>query len=234
MAFMNRILRLIAPSFELRRQVENDDWVKQIILHVHMSFINDEHCLNTTTSNFLQEQPESLRNEMMGVVLKNIYAVIDSSDRKLACRHWVLKEAKAYAPVRSIFVGNASYKEEVDNGTRHPLNQGLWECADSIITHSLKPLLEEYGSVEEVKNYLRRESMWLHARLELANKGRLLLNDIEQINGEDWFQLLFKLLVAEAEVDYLDFLGAPQLSGATQLRADIARLKELLFKPSRL
>lgn len=230
---MNRILRGIAPSFALRRQVESDDWTKQMMLQVHISFINDEHSANTTTSNFLQQQPESLKNEMMRVVLERINAVVDSSDRKLACRHWVLEEAKAYAPVRSLFVSSDSYHEEVGNGTRHPLNQGLWDYADSIITQSLKPLLDQYGSVEEVKNFLRRESMWLHARLEFANMGRLLLNDREQIDGEDWSQLLFKLLVAEAEVDYLDFLGMPQHGDVNQLRADIARLEDLLFNSSK-
>ncbi|WP_372824995.1 hypothetical protein [Polaromonas sp.] len=232
MTFMNRILRTIAPSFAWRRQVENDEWTKQIMLQVHMSFIDDEHSKNTTTSNFLQQQPESLRNEMMRVVLNRISAVVDSADRKLACRRWVLEEAKAYAPVRSLFVSTESYHDEVGNGVRHPLNQGLWDYADSLITQSLKPLLDEHGSVEEVKNFLRRESMWLYARLEFANTGRLLLDDKQLIDGEDWVCLLLKLLVTEAEVDYLDFLGVPQLSGVSQLRADIARLKNVLFGSS--
>jgi hypothetical protein len=98
MALMNRILRVIAPSLALRRQVANDDWTKQMVLQVHMSFINDEHSMNTTTSNFLQQQPERLKDEMMRVVLDRINAVADSSDRKLACRRWVQDEAKAYAP----------------------------------------------------------------------------------------------------------------------------------------
>lgn len=135
--------------------------------------------------------------------------------------------------MRSLFVSTDSYHENVSSGARHPLNQGLWDYVDSIITQSLKPLLDKYGSVEEVKNVLRRESMWLHARLEFANMGRILLNDRQLIDGEDWVQLLMKLLVAQAEVDYLDFLGIPQLSGVAQLRADVARVENLLFGPAR-
>lgn len=230
MTFMNRILRAVAPSFALRRQVERDDWTKQMMLQVHMSFINDEHSKHTPTSDFLQQQPESLRQEMMQVVLNKINAVADSADRRLACRRWLLEEAKAYAPVRSIFVSTESYHEEVENGVRHPLNQGLWEYSDSIVTQSLKPLLDEYGSVEEVKNFLRRESLWLHARFEFANYGRLLLNDMEHIDGEDWVKLLMKLLVAGAEADYLDAIGIPQLSGIDHLRADIARVEKLVVQ----
>ena len=232
MAFMNRILRAIIPSFALSRQVKNDDWTKQMLLQVHMSFIDDEHSKNTTTSNFLQQQPESLRNEMMRIVLNKINAVADSPDRKLACRRWVLDEAKAYAPIRSLLVSSELYQEEVSDGVRHPLNQGLWESVDSIISQSLKPLLEEHGSIEGAKNHLRRESMWLHARLEFANLGRLLLDDKELVDGEDWVPFLVKLLVAESEVDYLEFLDGHQPSGISQLRAEIVRVKDMLFGPS--
>lgn len=232
MALMNRILRVIAPSFALRRQVENDDWTKQMVLQVHMSFINDEHSKNTPTSQFLQQQPDSLRNEMMRVVLDRINVVADSPDRKIACRRWVLEKAKAYAPIRSLFVSTESYHEEVASGMRHPLNQGLWDYADSLIAQTLKPLLDEHGSVEGVKDFLRRESMWLYAQLEFADMGRLLLDDRELIDGEDWARLLVKLLAAEAEVDYLEFLGVPQLSGVSQLRADIARVENALFRSS--
>ena len=83
MVLMNRILRAIAPSLALRRQIANDDWTKQMVLQIHMSFINDEHSKNTTTSNFLQRQPERIKDEMMRVVLDRINAVADSSDRKL-------------------------------------------------------------------------------------------------------------------------------------------------------
>lgn len=233
MTLMNRILRTVAPSFALRRQVERDDWTKQMMLQVHMSFINDEKSKNTPTSNFLHQQPESLRQEMMRVVLHKINAVADSADRRLACRRWLMEEAKAYAPVRSMFVSTESYHEEVESGVRHHLNQGLWDYSDSIVTQVLKPLLDQYGSVEEVKNFFRRESMWLHARLEIANSGRLLLNDTEQIDGEDWVKRLLKLLVAGAEADYLDALGIPQLSGIDGLRADIARVERSIVQGGR-
>ncbi len=132
-----------------------------------------------------------------------------------------------------MFVSTESYHEEVESGVRHHLNQGLWDYSDSIVTQVLKPLLDQYGSVEEVKNFFRRESMWLHARLEIANSGRLLLNDTEQIDGEDWVKRLLKLLVAGAEADYLDALGIPQLSGIDGLRADIARVERSIVQGGR-
>lgn len=226
-ALLTRILDTIAPSIALRRRMQVDDWTKQMVLQLHMSFIDDEHSKHTTTSDFLQQQAEPLKQEMMRVLLKKITAVSDSTDRKAACRRWVLEEAKAYAPVRAIFVAADDYADEVRSGARHALNHGLWNDVDAIITHSLKPLLEQYGTVEGVKTFLRRESMWLHARLEFANTGRLLLDDTELIDEEDWVRLLMKLLVTQSELDYLTFLGVPEPEGAKQLRSEVARVEAL-------
>lgn len=229
-ALLTRILDAVAPGAALRRRMQNDDWTKQMVLQLHMSFIDDEHSKHTTTSDFLQQQAEPLKQEMMRVVLERITAASDSADRKAACRRWVLEEAKAYAPVRAIFVAADDYVEEVRSGARHPLNHGLWNEIDAIITQSLKPLLERYGTVEEVKTFLRRESMWLHARLDFANAGRLLLDDTQLIDGEDWVRLFMKLLVTKSELDYLVFLGAPEPEGAKQVRDDVARVEDLVTR----
>lgn len=229
MSVLNRMLDVVAPSFALRRRVQSDDWTKQMTLQLHMAFINDENGSHSPTSQFLQQQAEPLRQQMMGVVLDRIKAVSDAADRKMACRRWLLEEARPYAKLRAIFVSNEGYDEEVRAGTRHPLSHGLWEDVDSIVEYSLKPLVEQFGSVEEVKDHLRRESMWLHARQEFANKGRLLLEDREQVDGEDWVRLITKLLTAGAEVDYLDSLGTQRPGDVSQLRADIARVEALLL-----
>ena len=173
----------------------------------------------------LQSLDRAVRDAAGRYLLDQVESVAAAKSRVHACREWVIREAKAYAPIRVLFVDAAGYEAEVAAGLRHPCTHGLFERINEVVTVILADRVSRPGeTVESVVEQLRKESLWLHLRQSLANLGRCALDDIED-GGQNWLHAHFNRLVAREEINLRNALGWEIECDAISLDREIALIE---------
>gem|GEM_PF-6250205 len=219
---------MVAPSTAFRRRSKTDPWFKTMTICVHLNLYgttDDAEC-----ANFQAMFDDSARSAMADYFVDKITQVAKSPDRRLACRLWVINEARCYAPLRSVFTAQDSYRLEVLSGLRHPCTFGLFEEIDRVIEATFPHEVEKLGTIAAVRENLRKESVWASKRLELANTGRTALEDIDQTENTNWLRTYVNALVAVAETDTRTAIDWPVSCSSGSLKAEVELIEKCLLE----
>lgn len=231
MNVIQQVLDVVAPTMALKRRAAKDDWVRTMVFCMHQKLFDSERAKEDESSRMVQQAfDRAVRDEMAEYLLRNITRVADSRNRLLACRKWIIEEARAYAPVKVLFTTQSSYDLEVATGLRHPCNKGLWESRERVIETIFKTDLCEHGSVDAVVDKLRKESLWGNTRANFANLGRVALADDAPSGKKDWFATYINYLLADAELEISTSLGWAASCAPGPLKKEIENIEQRILE----
>ena len=201
-----KVLRFLTGADTPLKRAAKDPWLYTMMLAVAEKFNDPKKGEDDQFVRAIQQWSDSSRKALAERVSKPMMRIADSENRILACREWVRDVVHEYAPLRVIFTGNANYDEEVTSGLRHSCNFGLHEHIDEVVKVCWADELAKSGSLQETKDFLQLLSLRCHFELDLANLGRVALND--QVEGKgNWFRFYFGSTVAFAELELREQLG---------------------------
>lgn len=225
MKIIQQLLDVLAPTMALKRRTRKDAWVRNMVIAMQWKLFDPEEAKKDDSARMIQSFDSSVRDQMAEYFLGKITCVADSKNRLLACRKWLVDEARTYAPLKAVFTAQSSYDLEIIARLRHPCNIGLWECIGEVVEKTFVKELRQYGSIDAVVNKLREESVWRNIRTNFANLGRIALDD-----DEPWFPTYMNYLVAEAEIEIRASLGWEMPCSLNTLKAEISTFEKHILE----
>lgn len=211
-----------AFNSELKRQLVNDEWLRQTYIHINLYLNNTDYARGNLASYVIQSQmTDEFRRDASAVAGLQLLKISKSKNRTLECRSWIIDIIGEYAPLRSLYTLATTYAPEVASGARHESTGGLFESFDlyapAVYAHYFPS--KSYQGTEENKEELRQLSIAYQFWTDVGNIARIGLND-----QGDWFPRYFSICVALAEANLVPdkrYLAAILSSEREELRKEL-------------
>lgn len=179
------------------RAMKRDPWLREMTFHVQALLSDPKASGNNPWLQSLHDCDEKTRTTVAEQLCEPILAISSSADRVIACRKWIVDMSFEWGTLHSLF------SEAGDPGL-HPCQLGLLEHVNvaianpQILQGSLYDLYRKLGTVEAAREALRVLSCRKSAEMNIANFGRVLLDDFHE-DREDWFKPYLASVSAFAE-----------------------------------
>ena len=183
--------------------IDNDPLLKEPFMEV----------LGSSTEEYKKQFAQNLASELTKIA--------GSNDRSLACRIWIVAMVEEYAPITALLV--------TEHDDDHPcLKEGLWNYADQIIENSFYYLYRKIGEVSACKDFLITESNRIHFQLEVANIGRLIIEDYSEGNS-DWYRKFMLAAIANFDAIYRGNLNLEPYCEVAEIIIEYHSIRENLL-----
>jgi hypothetical protein len=152
MKVFQHFLDVFFPAMALKRRMHQDSWVRNMVIAVQLKLFDAATAKEDDSARLIQAFDNAVRDQMIEYFLKKIVCIADSGNRVVACRRWLVNEARSYAPLKAVFTPQSSYDLELIARLRHPFNVGLWECIGKVVERTFAKDLRKQGSIDSVVN----------------------------------------------------------------------------------